>query len=170
LECNRYFIARYRRHSGERVDRFGKLKLFECVPVTPTPAEIPAAVAGISPNFPKIYNQARAAEASGLDEIAGGGFRKSLEFLIKDYCVHLRPDEDEKIRITPLAKCIDRYVERPEIKTVAGRATWLGNDELHYVRIWESDDLKTLKDLIHLTMSWVDDSVRTEKYKQDIPG
>ncbi len=166
--CRRYFIARYFRDSGVRSDRFGELNLFECVPVTPTPAQIPAEVADISPDFPKIYDQALAAEAYGLDEIAGGGFRKALEFLVKDYCIHLSPNEKDKIRNTNLAMCISQYVERPEIKIVANRAAWLGNDELHFVRKWEPDDLKTLKDLIKLTISWVDDSVRTAKYEEDM--
>ena len=37
----------------------------------------------ISPSFVKIYNQARKAESMDLDEIAGIGYRKALQFLIK---------------------------------------------------------------------------------------
>ena len=165
--CNRFFIARYRSEPFPR-DRYGGLILFDCVPFAPTSAQIPAEVAKISPDFPKIYDQALAAEAYGLDEITGGGFRKALEFLVKDYCIHLHPEEGEKVRRMPLAQCIAEYVDRSQITTVASRASWLGNDELHYVRRGESHDIETLKDLIRLTINWISDSVRTEKYKNEM--
>lgn len=42
----------------------------------------------ISPGFVKIYNQAHEAEIRLLDDIVGGGYRKALEFLIKDICIY----------------------------------------------------------------------------------
>ena len=39
----------------------------------------------ISPSFDSIYNQAFCAEQLSLDQICGVGYRKALEFLIKDY-------------------------------------------------------------------------------------
>ena len=35
--------------------------------------------------FIDVYNQSLEAEIKGLDEIAGMGFRKSLEILVKDF-------------------------------------------------------------------------------------
>ena len=35
--------------------------------------------------FLTIYNQSLSAEDNNLDQIAGIGYRKALEFLIKDY-------------------------------------------------------------------------------------
>jgi hypothetical protein len=60
-------------------------------------------VDAISPQFVKIYNQAYAAESAGLNEIAGLGYRKSLEFLIKDYAISLTPDDAEAIKASFLA-------------------------------------------------------------------
>ena len=62
----------------------------------------------VSPQFEKIYNQALAAESSGLDEIAGLGYRKSLEFLIKDFAIHIYPDEADAIKNKPLSQCIKK--------------------------------------------------------------
>lgn len=42
-------------------------------------------IENVSSMFVKIYNQAKQAETLGLEEICGVGYRKSLEFLIKDY-------------------------------------------------------------------------------------
>lgn len=42
-------------------------------------------ISELSPNFCEIYNQAYIAEQTNLMQICGTGYRKSLEFLIKDY-------------------------------------------------------------------------------------
>ncbi len=42
-------------------------------------------ITSISKNFVTIFNQAKQAESLQLLEIAGPGYRKALEFLIKDY-------------------------------------------------------------------------------------
>lgn len=102
----------------------------------------------LSPQFVKIYNQSLAAETMDLDEIAGLGYRKALEFLIKDFCIHLRSDEEEKIKKLPLAQCINTYISSPEIKTLASRAAWIGNDEAHYVRKQEDRDVSDMKKFI----------------------
>ena len=39
----------------------------------------------ISPTFESNYNQALCAEQMSLDQICGPGYRKALEYLIKDY-------------------------------------------------------------------------------------
>jgi len=52
----------------------------------------------VSARFCTIYNQSRAAEDHGLLEIAGVGYRKSLEVLVKDFCVALRPADSATIK------------------------------------------------------------------------
>ena len=52
-----------------------------------TPQTFDSHIHDVSPDFVNIYNQALAAENSRLNEIAGVGYRKSLEFLIKDYLI-----------------------------------------------------------------------------------
>lgn len=91
-------------------------------------------IVALSPQFDKIYNQALAAESSGLDEIAGLGFRKALEFLIKDYAIYEHPDREESIKSNPLAQCIKNYIDNDSITTLAERSAWIGNDEAYYIR------------------------------------
>lgn len=43
------------------------------------------AITSLSPNFVSIYKQAALAESLGLDQICGIGYRKAIEFLVKDY-------------------------------------------------------------------------------------
>lgn len=63
----------------------GNLYLQKSEPISPSCKEFDSEIQEISPSFVKIYNQALAAEELNLSEIAGMGYRKSLEFLIKDF-------------------------------------------------------------------------------------
>lgn len=109
----------------------------------------------LSPQFVKIYNQALAAEDSCLDEIAGIGYRKALEFLTKDFCIHTSPDDEDSIKEMPLAACIKKYISAPNINTLAEKATWIGNDETHYVRKHSDRDISDLKKFIEAMVYFV---------------
>lgn len=102
----------------------------------------------LSPQFVKIYNQASAAESSSLDEIAGIGYRKALEFLIKDFAISQNNDDTDKIKNMPLSKCINEYIDNTKIKQLAIKSAWLGNDETHYVRKFEDRDINDMKKFI----------------------
>lgn len=125
----------------------------------------------ISPSFGLIYNQAKSAEDMGLDEICGIGYRKSLEFLIKDYAKSKYPEnneEHEKIEKKPLKQCIDTYIDHQQIKSCATGAVYLGNDETHYIRKWENKDITHLKQLIELTIAWIDMVELTNEITRDM--
>lgn len=119
-------------------------------------------VTKLSPQFDKIYNQALAAESSGLDEIAGLGYRKALEFLIKDYAIHEHPDEAESIKLKPLAQCIKNYISADNIKTLAERSAWIGNDEAHYIRKQEDRDVSDMKSFIQAIVYFIGMMLITE--------
>ena len=124
----------------------------------------------LSPNFVKIYNEAYAAEQMSLLEVCGVGYRKALEFLIKDYATEGKEAvEAEQIRTTLLGKCIETYVPDMNVKNVAKRAVWLGNDETHYTRKWEEKDVQDLKGLIRLTVRWIEQEKETAKLLMDMP-
>lgn len=126
-------------------------------------------VTSISPSFSEIYNQAYFAEQNGLTEICGVGFRKALEFLIKDYSILNNAADKEKIEKKPLAPCIEQYVTDDRIKAVAKRAVWLGNDETHYIRKWEEKNLEDLKKLIDLTIHWIKMEALTKSFVDEMP-
>jgi len=50
------------------------------------------------------------------------------------------------------------------------RAVWLGNDETHYLRKWEQKDLTDLKNLIGLTVHWIEMEELTETVMKDMPA
>jgi hypothetical protein len=174
-ECGHVFIARYTAEwkKGMPVVQAGipiKFKLSALVPVTPRPTGMPPNVVALSPNFAKIFEQASTAEDMGLDEIAGVGLRKALEFLVKDYAISNHPTDGEVIKSLPLAQCITKYVKNERVLEVSKRAVWLGNDETHYIRKWEGMDLTSLKALIHLTVSWIDMELSTQEILKQMPA
>lgn len=123
----------------------------------------------VSPEFVKIYNQALEAEHYNLDQIAGIGYRKSLEFLIKDFLINHEHIEQEKVISSTLGNCIDTMINNPQLKLVASRATWLGNDQTHYHQKYTDNDVVDLKKLIDLSVHWIsmiyltDDAAKIEK-------
>jgi hypothetical protein len=122
-----------------------------------------------SDTFVEIYNQAYHAEQQNLDQVCGVGYRKALEFLIKDYLVSIKPDKAEEIKKNFLGNCINDYIDNPNIKLVAERAVWIGNDETHYTRKWTDRTLEDLKTLIDLTVRWIEMEVMTKEFEKKMP-
>lgn len=135
----------------------------------------------ISPEFRKIYTQAHCAEESGLDLIAGCGYRKALEFLIKDYCISLtlgskkitEASEEEKelvetIKKSQLSFVIKNYLDMPKVVSAASRAVWLGNDETHYEKKIENGGVEAMKSLMRLTIHNIEADEELRKYEASI--
>ena len=118
----------------------------------------------LSPTFVLIFGEAEFAEQENLMQICGVGYRKALEFLIKDYLIHIKPEDEEIIKNKSLGHCIKENISSHKIKEIAEKATWLGNDETHYVRKWEDKDLKDLKTLISITVHFFLMEIQASRY------
>ncbi len=165
--CQNVFIGYY-----YCVDKYSCLyRLSRVAPVNYSEKKFSEVIEEITPDFCKIYNEAKKAESIGLDQICGAGYRKSLEFLVKDYLIRQAAEEkeQEKIKKEFLSKCIKDRIENKNIKKVAERASWLGNDETHYLRKWEGKEIKDLKTLIKLTVYWVESELTTQQFESDMP-
>lgn len=163
-ECEHSFVSEYRLFKSEYV--------FTCTAPNAS-MEIKSfseIIQGISPSFCEIYNQAYAAQQMNLFQICGVGYRKALEFLIKDYVMSL-VGEDEKAGIMRknLSQCINENINNQNIKSVAERAVWIGNDETHYMRKWETKDVGDLTVLIELTIHWIESEVETKRILEEMP-
>jgi hypothetical protein len=104
--CQEYFIATYwPKTASEPNSTVGPVKIYFLSAVAPKRVlarKFTQDIELLSPSFCTIYKEAAHAEDMGLTQICGGGFRKALEFLIKDYLIELRPqDADESERPTP---------------------------------------------------------------------
>ncbi len=164
-DCSRAFIAYYTIYLNNKDTTFtGRTSIGTLVSKS-----FSESIKVISPQFVIIYNQAYASEQQGLFEICGVGYRKALEFLIKDYTISKNEEAKEKIEKAPLAEVIKKYVDDSKIKSVATRAVWLGNDETHYLRKWEGRDLQDLKRLIDLTVHWIEMETLTLEFEKEMP-
>src|SRR5690606_2347047 len=83
------------------------------------------------------------------------GYRKALEFLIKDYAISLHPDKVDEIKKLQLVPVINKFLTGDQLPVVSVRAAWLGNDETHYERRWAGKELKDLKNLIEATAYFI---------------
>lgn len=109
----------------------------------------------LSPTFVEIYNQALQAESMNLNQIAGIGYRKALEFLTKDFAISEHPDKTEPIQNMMLSKCITNYIDDIRIKTLATKSAWLGNDETHYIRKHVENDVNDMKSFIEAMVYFI---------------
>lgn len=164
--CQYLFVSLYEKPSKNSLDA-----VYLCSgPNTKVKKEFDQTIKGISESFCNIWNEAFQAEQSGLLQICGVGYRKALEFLIKDYLIALTPTNQENIKKKFLGKCISEDIQSENIREIARRATWIGNDETHYVRIWEQKDLKDLKRLIDITVYWIEAEEKTKEAIRDMPS
>lgn len=170
--CHEIFVAAYTSVSDAVVNATCRLQSTSLL----RPIEefrFPPTISSLSEMFCKTFNQSNIAEENGLDQIAGPGYRKSLEFLIKDFLLKYKykdhAETQEKIQKAFLAICIEQYIDEDRIKHCAKRAAWLGNDEVHYTRKWESKDIHDLKALITMTVSWIDLVMQSDEYLKIMP-
>lgn len=127
----------------------------------PTPTsklDFPSRLKALSPKFVEIYHQSEKAENDGLTEICGMGYRKALEFLVKDFAIYTRPDKRSEIESPKLMlnQCISDYIDSEKIKTMARASSWIGNDETHYTRKHEDYDIQDLKRFINTTAAFIE--------------
>jgi hypothetical protein len=163
-DCGLIFIASYAEQNAD--DGKYNYYLSSVGPRRPRPSHGLETIKGVSSKFYDIYDQAQFAEEMDLKEICGMGYRKALEFLIRDY-IKLSADED-KTKKQSLGTCINNYIDDPKIKEAARRATWLGNDETHYYRKWDDMDLQDLKTLLRIAINFVDSDLMLKKYTEEM--
>jgi hypothetical protein len=154
-KCYRSFIGLYEKIESNNPNGPVQFRLKYCSPITPIKESFPDEIRAISPNFISIYEQASSAEGYQLEDVAGPGYRKALEFLIKDYAISLHKDKVEEIKRSDLMVVIRNFLSGDSLPVVSSRAAWLGNDETHYERRWVGKDLADLKKLIDATVHFI---------------
>lgn len=113
--------------------------------------------------------EAEAARHMRLDQVAGPGYRKAFEFLIKDYAKTLAPDREREIEEAFSGNVVKDYIRDRRIQAVAKRALWLGNDETHYLKKWTSHGINDLITLIRLTIGWIEIERLSQGYTDEMP-
>jgi len=163
-ECHNLFFGQYTRYD----DRYSRVSVY---PHYTKKRIFSDEIMNVSESFVDIFNEAYQAEQEGLQQICGAGYRKALEFIIKDYAILLALDAEtqEEIKKSWLGTVISTHIPNQQIQDVSKRASWLGNDETHYVRKWGELDLTHLKTLIELTVRWIEMEEKTKLFIEKMP-
>ncbi len=161
LGCRVFFICSY----GPRPSS----ELVAVRPLKPPESVFPETIAKLSPTFVSIFKEADEAKYLGLKQVAGPGYRKAFEFLVKDYAKSLAPDKGEEIQKKFSGTVVAEFISDKRIQAVAARCLWLGNDESHYLRKWTDRDVEDLVVLIKLATSWVEIEHLSKSYIQEMP-
>lgn len=152
--CGKTFIAFYDKLDN-KASEYTASNLNYLAPIFPATKTFDEKISTLSPNFVETYNQSLSAETYSLNQIAGMGYRKALEFLIKDFCIYKNPNKENEILKDILGHCINTYIEDSKIKNLAKVSVWLGNDETHYIRKFENKDIDDLKMFIDTTLYFI---------------
>lgn len=164
--CSSLYTARYFDGSAVYGSPLNNLFLDSVFPKTANKISFSDNIKEISPEFVSLYNQA--AEAEKQDEIkglAGLGYRKSLEFLVKDYLQLEQNLTKEEIGECRLEKCCKK-IEFETIREFANAATWLGNDETHYVVKHPDYDITQMKAFLVSLISCIHTKHELDKAKE----
>lgn len=159
--CRAFFICSY----GPKTSP----ALLSVRPLKPKLSVFPQAVSDLSPMFISIFKEAEEASELGLGQIAGPGYRKAFEFLIKDYAKSLAPDKAAEIEKKFSGAVVTEFIADARIQAVARRCLWLGNDETHYLRKWTKQDIGDFVTLIKLTANWIEIEHLSKAYVQQMP-
>lgn len=151
--CGKTFVALFKNLTY--TNRYIASNIEYLAPTIPRSKIFDKKIIDLSSNFVETYNQSLSAESYNLNQIAGMGYRKALEFLIKDYCSYKFPSDTEKIRKMLLAQCITNYIDDKKIQKLAKVSIWLGNDETHYIKKFEDKDINDLKRFIDTTVYFI---------------
>lgn len=125
------------------------------VPYKNKPQQFNDAIRVLSPGFVETYTQAETAEALHLYEICGSGYRKALEYLVKDYLCVNEPENTELIQSEFLSASIKR-INYGRIQTLAEKCAWIGNDETHYVRKHDDLNFTDMKKFIKAILYYIE--------------
>jgi hypothetical protein len=122
----------------------------------------------IEKSFPvamDLFRQAEKAENFELSDLSGMGYRKALEFLIKDALIELNIEGRENVVKLTLCQAIDKCADAPKLRKAAHAARDLGNDFAHYEQRCDADDISALKSLLKQTFYWLDAELENHKFE-----
>lgn len=142
--CNNFFALAYLFRYN-----YGKPETI-LIPYTYTPTinlDIPDNIKEISENFESIYTQSESAYQLGLKQIAGMGYRKSIEFLIKDFLIFLNPKDTDKILKLTLDNAISQ-IDNEKLQNLARMTNYLANDQVHIKTLHPAKDIDDLRNFL----------------------
>lgn len=151
--CNKYYLLPYS-IIGRNEDLTYETKYSPYKQTLNIDLNFPEEIYTISERFVEIYRQSLTSEKLDLNELSGMGFRKSVEFLIKDYLIKINPDQKDKISSMHLGNAINK-IDNENIKSLAKTSNMLANDQVHYTVKYSDKDINDLKSFIKALIYYI---------------
>lgn len=162
--CQHLYIAEYYIPSGG-LDADINIYPYAIYPNSPKEIEFSDNINNLSSMFVSTYKQALYAESDkNTIGLSGLGYRKALEFLIKDYLIKLKHKDKDKTIALELGQCVSQLDS--DLQDIARASVWLGNDETHYFRKNPEYDLEDLKTFINCLVADIEREYVRIKAKQ----
>lgn len=162
--CGKYHIQAFYYERDDTFHKINRISRINYSYKTLIHNTMPEIVNKTFPAFKIIFDQALQAELLGLDQIAGVGYRKAVEFLVKEYVIHKKPDSSETIKSKFLGKVIDDNLnDFPRLQALSKAAVWIGNDETHFVRVHEDKDLQNMKEFIEASALFISADLKVDE-------
>lgn len=142
--CNNFFALAYLFRY-----KYGKPETI-LIPYTYSPTinlDIPDNIKEISKDFEEIYTQSETAYQLNLNQIAGMGYRKSIEFLVKDFLIFLNTDDADRIINLTINKAIAE-IDNQKLQNLARMTNYLANDQVHIKTLHPTKDIDDLRDFL----------------------
>ncbi len=166
-KCLRFFSAEYLVKNDRSQLYDATLRNFAYMPFTTS--TFSDKINKLSSMFVKIYNEAEQAEQLGLSEIFGMGYRKALEFLIKDFLITEIPNDSadgkplvdkekyiNQVKKDNLGKNISEKLSMfTQFQHLAKAANWIGTDSTHYETRYTDSDVESMKNYIKSAVSFI---------------
>lgn len=109
---------------------------------------IPSEVFDVSPTFKEIYFEASSSDQLNYHHLDGMGYRRALEFLVKDYLVYFGIEANtESAYHLSFSSAINK-LDNDNLKHLAKASSWLGNDQTHTEIKWNDYTVEDLKSFI----------------------
>ena len=157
-DCRRVFVGRY------RLGPDGEFDLQSVAPFTARREEFSDEIRAFSPAFVEMHHQAQEADVRGMHQLAGMGYLRALELLVKDFAAREAPERAAEVRRMPLLDCIEAYVGDANVPACAARAAALAGGDAAVTRRWEEHDVEDLRLLIRLTVNWLDNVLLARRF------
>lgn len=151
--CSRIFCSLYAFASADYRDVYPCFITGSYPPIVEK-TDIDPRVKDVSPRFANLFQQSEKAKSEGMIDLAGMGFRKALECLLKDTLIYLEKDTPEHIAALSLNEAIKSFSDNPRLIKAATQARVVGNEYTHYQARYEGYDIDVLQKLISITLHW----------------
>lgn len=117
--------------------------------------------------FQAVYKDTYSADSYGLFEVAGMGYRKCIEFLIKDFLLLTHPEkretvENPKIMLGNLIKDHMKEDDLSSLQLKLSNYNKLATDEVHYIK-HSGFGIDTIREFFNYLVKLIDDNLEGRK-------